>query len=51
MLSTSAVETSSPLPVRSRRTSDAQIPIAAYAPAIRSDSGGAARAGARLRRR
>ena len=46
MLSTRLVATSSPLPVRSRRTSAAQMPIAAYAPAMRSDSGGAARAGA-----
>ena len=39
------VATSSPCPVRSRRTSAAQMPIAAYAPAMRSDSGGAARIG------
>ena len=45
MLSVSATATSSPCPVRSRLTSAAQTPIAAYAPAIRSDSGGAARAG------
>ena len=46
MLSTRLAATSSPLPVRSRRTSAAQTPIAAYEPAMRSDSGGAARAGA-----
>ena len=45
MLSTRLADTSSPFPVRSRRTSAPQMPIAAYAPAIRSDSGGAARCG------
>ena len=45
MLSVSEVVTSSPCPVRSRRSKAAIIPIAAYIPDNRSEIGGAARIG------